>query len=137
MKYNLSKPLDITKATVKLKKLIEQGKCIELTEKRKIRSIPQNAYIHIVFTLYGICNGLTIEEAKTDLKRAYPAGRYEKNGNTYLVRTSKMNTKELSDFVDWIREYSAKEGNYIPTPEQYIEAKFEIDREIDNQKQYL
>jgi hypothetical protein len=137
MKYDLSKHLDINKATAKFTKLIEQGKCIELTEKRKVRSIQQNSYIHIVFTLYGICNGLTIEEAKTDLKRDYPNGRYEKNGNTYLVQTSKMNTKELSDFVEWILEKSAKEGNYIPTSEDYLESKFEIDRQIEAQKQYL
>ena len=63
--------------------------------------------------------------------------RYNKNGNVYLKSTAKLTSKELTDFIEWIRNYSSINGCYIPTSEEYLTNKFEIDRDINQNKQYL
>ena len=62
---------------------------------------------------------------------------YEKNGKKYLKETRGMDSKELTDFIEWIRNYSAMGGCYIPTSEEYLINKYSIDREIEQNKQHL
>ncbi len=62
---------------------------------------------------------------------------YQKNEKFYLKETKSMDTKEMTDFIDWIRNHSSEEGCYIPTPEEYQTQQFEIDKEIERHKQYL
>lgn len=137
MKLDLSNPLDQNKSITYLTKLIEGGKQVELKEIRKSRTIKQNSYLHVIITLYAIHFGSTLEEAKTDLKRECSFMRYENNGNVYLKSTAKLNTKKLTDFIEWLRNYSAMNGCYLPTSEEYLEQKFNIDRDIEYNKQYL
>lgn len=137
MKLDLTNPFDINKAKTYFNKLMEQGKQIELKEVRKVRTIKQNAYTHVCITLFAIEFGYNLEEAKTHLKRNCDFMRYEKNGETFLKRTRDMNTKELTEFIEWIRTYSSQQGCYIPTSEEYINQRFEIDKEIDRHKEYL
>lgn len=137
MKYDFSNIVDCTKAIERLNFLIKGEKKVELKEVRKSRTVSQNAYLHVAITLYAINFGYTIEEAKTDLKRGCSFMVYEKNGKKYLKRTRDMDTKELTSFIEWIRNYSSLNGFYIPSSEEYLTNKFNIDREIDNHKQYL
>lgn len=46
-----------------------------------------------------------------------------------------MDTGELTQFVDWIRNYSSQNGLYIPSSEEYLEAKFSIDKEIEKHQE--
>ncbi len=137
MKLDLSKPIDQNKSVTYLTKLIESEKQIELKEIRKVRTLKQNSYLHVIITLYAIEFGLTLEEAKTDLKRECSFMRYEKNNNVYLKSTAKLDTKKLTEFIEWVRNYSSLNGCYLPTSEEYLEQKFNIDKDIDNNKQYL
>lgn len=137
MKLDLSKTLERKKAKVYFDKLLLQNKKIELKVVQPNRSISQNSYLHVVISLYAINFGYTLNEAKTDLKRLCEFLVYEKNGTKYLKETSKMNSKELSEFINWIRNYASLNGLYIPTAEEYKEHKFSIDKEINNHKTYL
>ena len=137
MKYDLSKQTDVNKAKFKFEQLIEGKSKIELTKKRESRTLDQNSYLHVCITLYGINSGHTIAEAKTLLKRECDFMRYKKNDITFLVETSKSDTKLVSQFTEWIRNHAAQEGCYIPTPEEYITNRFEIEREIEACKVYL
>lgn len=137
MKLDLSKTLERKKAKVYFDKLLLQNKKIELKVVQPNRSISQNSYLHVVISLYAINFGYTLNEAKTDLKRLCEFMVYEKNGIKYLKETSKMNSKELSEFINWIRNYASLNGLYIPTAEEYKENKFSIDKEINNHKTYL
>ena len=92
--------------------------------------------MHVVISLFGIEFGYTIEEAKTLLKRHFNL-TYQKNDKVFLQRTRDMNTGELSEFIEQIRNYSASQGNYIPSSEEYIENSFEIDKQIGANKTYL
>lgn len=137
MKLDLSKQYDINKANVHFNMLLKKGKKIELKEIRKTRSIKHNAYLHVCIQLFSIHFGYTLEESKTHLKRTCDFMRYEKEGEIFLKQTSKMDSKELSEFVEWIRNYSADNGCYIPTSEEYLSDKFNIDKEINSNKEFL
>ena len=63
--------------------------------------------------------------------------RYIKDGSIFLKRTRDLNTKELTDFIEFIIEFCGVQGIYIPTPEEYIINQIEIDKTISKQKQYL
>jgi hypothetical protein len=62
---------------------------------------------------------------------------YEKKGEKHLKESKKLNNKECSEFVEWIRNYSAQNGLYIPDAEEYKTNKFNIDKEINKNKEYL
>jgi hypothetical protein len=91
----------------------------------------------VCITLFAIEFGYTLAEAKVVLKRQCPFMRYDKDGVIFLVETSKQTNAECSKFVEWIRNYSSKQGLYIPDATEYKENKFSIDREIDRHKTYL
>lgn len=137
MIYDPTDSFELKKAETHFKKLCESKEVFEMKTPRKVRSLSQNSYLHVCITLYAIEFGLTIEEAKTDLKRACQFMVYEKKGTKYLKQTRGMDSKELTDFIDWIRNYSAKEGCYIPSSEEYLQNKFNIDKDIERNKEYL
>jgi hypothetical protein len=137
MKYDTSDTIDKNKAKIKFNKLVEEGKKIELKELKPPRSLNQNKYLHVCISLFAINFGWTLSEAKTHLKRACNFMVYEKNGEKFLKLTRTMDSKELTEFIDWLRTYSAQNGCYIPTAEEYHLNRFEIDKEIDQNKPYL
>lgn len=136
MKYNLKQQIDLNKAKTRFEQLVEKGAKIELKEIRPTRSLPQNAYLHVCLSLYGIHFGYTLNEAKTDLKRNYGLV-YEKEGKKYLRSTANLDSKELTEFIEYIRDVAGANGCYIPTSEEYLQNKFAIDREIEQNKNYL
>lgn len=137
MKYSLSNQHELRLFKDKVNQLIEKLADVELKIVRKQRTIRQNSYLHVCITLFAIHFGYTIDEAKTLLKRKCGFMTYEKNGTKFLLSSSKLNTKEMTDFIDFIRTFASIEGCYIPTSEEYLENKFFIDNEIELQKQYL
>ena len=137
MKYDLSQPSDQYKAKSRFEYLLKNEKKIELKEVRKPRSLSQNSYLHVVITLYAIAYGCRMNEAKTDLKRAYGL-YYEKNGNKYLISSADLDSKQMTEFIDFIRTKSSQEMSYyIPTSEEYLLEKFSLDGHIDRHKEYL
>lgn len=134
---NPNNELELKKANAYYKKLVDSKSKFELRKIIPKRSISLNSYLHVCISIYAIEYGYTLEEAKTYLKRICPFMVYEKNGQKFLKETSKMNNLECSDFVEWIRNYSAQNGLYIPEAEEYMLNKYEIDKQIDNHKNYL
>jgi len=137
MILDLSNQTDVNKAETYLRKLIEGKYKVELKKIVPKRSNKLNSYLHICITLYAIEFGYTLYEAKTFLKRQCDFMVYEKDGIKYLKQTSKLNNEECSRFVEFIRNFSAQNGCYIPDASEYLENKFNIDKEISNFKQYL
>lgn len=137
MKFDLSNPYDQNKAKALFEKLSASEKKIELKEVRKPRSLSQNSYLHVCITLYAIAYGCRLNEAKTDLKRAARL-YYEKNGNKYLISSADLDSKQMTEFIDFIRTKASQDlGTYIPTSEEYLLERFSIDKEIDRNKEYL
>ena len=137
MYLDLKDKTEVKKAETYLTKLIESESKIELKAIQKSRTIKLNSYLHVCITLYAIHFGYTLYEAKTYLKRQCAFMVYEKNNDKYLKQTSKLDNTECSKFVEWVRNFSSQNGCYIPDAEEYKKNKFTIDKEINNNKQYL
>ncbi len=137
MQYNLKNSIEINKALAKLQYAIDNEQLIELKQVRKKRTIKQNAYLHVLISLYAIEFGYTLEEAKTILKRLCNFMTYEKNGQKFLRATRDFKTDELTSFIDWIRDHAGQNGLYLPTPDEYILNQIEINKELELHKNYL
>jgi len=143
MKYNLDNEFERNQAKVRLKKLFDERKRVDITEVSPKRTLSQNAYLHVCITLFAIEFGWTREEAKTQLKKLCPFMRYEKinskSGNkaVFMKQTSMLDKKEMTDFIEWIREFCGKQGCYIPTAEEYKTNSDSIDNIIESNKPHL
>ena len=137
MLINPRNPLELKKANTYYEKLVSGGFKFELKKIIKKRSLSINSYLHVCLSIYAIEFGYTLIESKTYLKRTCPFMVYEKNGQKFLKETSKMNNQECAEFVEWVRNYSAKQGLYIPDAEEYKLNRYEIDKEIKNYNKYL
>ena len=116
MIYNLK--TDKKKAANYLEKLSKQNARIELRVIRKKRSLNQNAYLHLIFTFIGLEIGYTMDETKTIFKKRFLS--YEKNGFHFAGATSDLNTKEMTDFIEQIRNHCSQEMSiYVPAPNEY------------------
>lgn len=130
MLLNLKVPTDIEKAKVYFNKLLEDQAKIEIKRVNKKRTNSQNRYVHALFQFFASEFGWHLEEAKSFIK--FELGyTYNKNGHIFLSRTSEMDTKQLSEFVDRFRNYSANQGLYLPTADEFNENCFDYSREIE------
>lgn len=137
MKYDLSNIVDRNKAQVKLNDLKTKGKAIELKVLHPARSLQHNKYLHVCISIFAIEFGYTLDEAKTLLKRECDFMIYDKNGKKFLRHTSKMDSSELSKFIEWIRNYSAQNGCYIPDADEYRNQSVHIDNLIESHREHL
>jgi len=140
MKYDLKKGYDQHKAEEYLRKLREEGSKISLTKIHPKRSVSQNAYLHVLFSLWGQEFGYTIDESKQTVKHSlgytYNKSSPDKKKFTYevlLVKTSQMDSKELTIFIDKFRTWSADTCDlYLPSPEEYISEQIYFDNQIES-----
>jgi hypothetical protein len=137
MKLDLNTSLGLNKFKTYCKKLIESKAMVDLKKIQPKRTVKQNSYLHVCITLFAIETGYNIDEAKTHLKRNCNFMIYDKGKEKFLKRTRDLDTKELTDFIEWIRDYAGQHGMYIPSSEEYIQNRFEIDRQIETNKNYL
>ncbi len=137
MKLDLSKPYDKAKAETRFKVLLDKGAKIELTEIRPKRTLNQNAYLHVCIALIALELGYTLDQMKSVLKKECEFMQYEKNGYVFFRHTRDMDTKELGEFIDWIINFAGVQGIIIPSSEDYIKYRFEIDKEIELNKMHL
>jgi hypothetical protein len=128
---------DLKKAELYFKTMVISKFKIELKRILPNRSISLNSYLHVCISLFSIEFGYTLEESKTLLKRKCSFMIYEKNGLKFLKKTRELNNKECSEFVEFIRNYAAQHNLYIPDAEEYKTNKFNIDKEINKNKEYL
>lgn len=137
MKYDLSNREEQVRAFEYFNKLAEKQHKVEIKRLLPARSGNQNSYVHVLFTLYGIEFGYTIEESKTMIKRNCHLMVYEKNGEKFLKSTAALDTKEMTDFIEWFRNFSSQHDCYLPSPNEYRQEQWYFDNEIDKHKQYL
>ncbi len=93
--------------------------------------------MHVLFSLFAIEFGYTIDEAKTHAKRNCQFMRYEKGGEIFLKRTRDLDKVEIMNFIEWYRNYSSQKGCYLPSSEEYLRNKYYYENEIDKFKPYL
>ena len=146
MFYDANKPIDVQRAIVKFKHLIEKKKTFELTQKKEKRTLNQNSYLHLILSFFALEYGETLEYVKLEFFKKLVNKQifeYERiNVKTGEIRidyrsSASLNTKEMTDAIERFRNYSSKEaGIYLPTPEEGIMLK-EIELQIKNNEQWI
>lgn len=133
MLLDLSNSYDVSKAHAYLAKLVENGEKCEIKKVVKQRTVRQNAYLHVCLGFFCSETGYTIEEAKELFSFQLPELlRYEKNGMNFRRSTADLDTKEMNILIDKIREMALEQlGLYIPTSEEYLINRFQIDKELE------
>ena len=126
MKLDLNKELDRQKFETRTRYLLEKRKKVDLKEISSNRTPSQNKYVHVLFSLFGIEFGYTLEESKTHAKRKCQFMHYEKNGEKFLKKTSKLDKVEMTKFIEWFRNYAGMKGCYLPSSEEYLREKMGI-----------
>lgn len=137
MLYNLESDIDIQRFDFRIKQLKEKKSKVDLTEKKKNRTIRQNSFLHVLIQLFAIEYGDTLDYCKQFLKLRCQFMHYEKDGFTYLISSAKLNTKELSEWIEWIRNYAGTNGIFLPNADDYNRNWVELEKEILSHKQYL
>ena len=145
MIYNTSNPLDKANFLLRAKKLAENGKIIELTEKKPRRSLPQNKYLHVILAYFGAQTGNTLEWVKQQYykKLENPDLFIREKEDKYLGRikvlrsSADLDTAEMSLSIERFRNWAAQEaGIYIPSADEAILIQ-QMEIEIERNKEFL
>lgn len=145
MLFDLSSPLHRQNFLLRCDALSKRQCIVELKEKKPIRTLSQNAYLHTILAYFGALTG----HPMAYVKRMYfkilvnPDTFIRETDDKYLGKTKILRSsadldKEemtlcISRFIDW----SAQEaGIYIPSSEDYDLIR-QMELEIDRNKQYL
>ena len=137
MKLDLAKEFDRTKFATYARKLVADGAKCELKKVKAKRTINQNSYLHVCIACFCDETGYTIQEAKILLKRQFGSFMvYKKDGNFFLLSTAELDTAQMTEFIEWIRNVACFEnlGVYVPTSEEYIHNQFDIDQKLQHIK---
>ena len=138
MNYDLSKEHDKLDFQTKVNYFLAKGEKVGLSKVQKKRSLSINSYLHVCITLYAIEYGCSIEEMKQTLKHWKGWYKTNKAGAVVYAKTSKMDNKQLSEFIEWIRTHAAKNiGLNIPSPELYLQEQFYVNKLIASNEAHL
>jgi len=137
MIYNSSIQEDRKRAETRFESLINNGRKFELKEVKPMRTLNQNSYLHVLFSLYGVENGYTLIESKSLVKRSCPFMVYESNGIKFVKETSKLDVQEMIDFIEWFRDWSGQQGCYLPSVDEYKSSHDHFNREIERCSNFL
>lgn len=121
MRYNLIHKTNQEKAKEYLQHLINKKVNIELKEVRKIGTLKQNNYAHLLFSKFGLFFGYKLQEVKQDIfKRIVNKDIFliEKNGLVVCRSSSDLDTKEYTIAIERFRNYSNENGCYLPSPDE-------------------
>ena len=133
----LKLPAQLEKFDFHIQQLRKHEGSVRIDKIQRKRTIRQNAFLHVLISLFAIETGYTLDEAKTLLKRKAECMIYTKHNEKFLKRTRDLDTKELSEFIEWIRNYSGQQGFYLPNADEYLRDWERIDQEIHSHKSYL
>lgn len=142
--YDTSNPLDKANFLLRAKKLAENGKVVELKERKPRRSLPQNNFLWLCLSYWGTQTGYTKEEAEAIYKsinselyctRKVIAGVVVE----YIRHTYELDTAEMTASIEKFRNWAAMNDAipvYIPSPEDYLAVQM-MDMEISKNAKYL
>ena len=134
MKYDLSKSFEKEQFSVKAKYLAKKGSLVELTEKKKKRSLNQNAYLHVLFGIFGLEFGLTTDEAKQVIKERFLGYKKEGIGRGFVRETSRLSKDEMITFIDQFKRFAAEHGIHLPDSEDYYTIQLAMESIKANEK---
>lgn len=145
MIYNLSNDFDKQRFKTRCNALYKQGGVVDLTAKKERRTIPQNAYLHLIIGWFAIETGNTLGFVKQEYFKRYinpdifVVEIEDKHlGKVSVLRSSRdLTTAEMTTAIDRFRNWSSAEaGIYLPSPDEQAFLQ-SIEIEMLRQKEYL
>lgn len=145
MIYNLSNDFDRQRFKTRCNALYKQGGVVDLTAKKERRTIPQNAYLHLILGWFAIETGNTLGFVKQEYFKRYINPDLfvveidDKHlGEVSVLRSSRdLNTAEMTTAIERFRNWSSAEaGVYLPSPDEQAFLQ-SIEIEMLRQKEYL
>ena len=145
MTYDLNNILDKERFKRRCNALYKAGEVVELTAKKKRRTMPQNAYLHLILGWFAMETGNRLEFVKQEYFKRYINPEIfvteisDKHlGKVQVLRSSRdIDTAEMTTAIDRFRHWSSSEaGVYLPSPNEsdFLQA---IEIEMLRQKEYL
>lgn len=145
MIYDLNNILDKERFKRRCNALYKQGSIVELTAKKERRTIPQNAYLHLIIGWFAIETGNTLGFVKQEyFKRRINPSLFITTindahfGDVEVLRSSRdLDTAEMTEAIERFRNWASSEaGIYLPSPDEqaFLQA---IEIEMLRQKEYL
>ncbi len=131
MRYEFSKTYDQNKAKEYLNKLIKDGSKCEVKKIHPKRSLDANRYVHVLFRIWGKHFGYYMDEAKQTVKHALEYYTINDKGATIYAETSKMDSAELATFTEAFRDWSAMNGCYLCSSEEFLEEQIYFENLIE------
>lgn len=142
MFYDLNNDLDRARFRDRVNFLFHARKKVEVLERREVRTLAQNNYLHLILSWYALETGYTLEEVKQDIfKRQICRDIFLiiKGGREVFRSTADINTLEMTNAIERFRNHSANDlGIYLPAPHEealLLQMEYEV-RRFGN-RQYL
>lgn len=122
MLYDLSNEYEVRKVLLRLNALIKKKVLVVLKEQKPLRTISQNAYLHLLIRKYAMDYGCSEDEAKLDYykKTCNPDIFYKEKVNKYgvkiryLISSAELTTEEMSVSIERFKRFAAEGGIYLP-----------------------
>lgn len=140
MIYDFGKQFDIERAKKRLDSLIERRAVVDITDKSRF-TVSQNSYLHVCIGIVALETGVTLEYAKQKYfkrianREMFYIGKFtdpvtgEECGK--WRSTASLTKEEMALALDRWRDWAARQGWYIPTPEEHaaiLQAKIEMEK---------
>lgn len=145
MIYNLSNELHRENFKSRVNSLFKQKKIVELSEKKPVRTIRQNRYLHLLLSFFAYQTGNTMEWVKQKYfkvlcnKDIFVRERDDEYmGSVQYVRSSAdLTTDELTLAIERFRNWSSESaGIYLPSPNEEDLLTL-MDAEVEMNKKYI
>lgn len=147
MKYDLSHQSEIERARERFNALVDKGQGIlEITLLSEKRTLKQNAYLHVILSLFACQYGESEEYVKqmyfkrhvnTDIFIQKKWDKVQQKELYYLRSTSELTKEELQIAIERFRNWSSiHAGIYLPSSEEHRLLQL-AQIEIERNKTYL
>lgn len=130
MKFDLSQADDRIRAGNYFNKLLGQDARIEIKKHRDAKSPQQNKYLYACFKVLSDYSGYTIEEIKQILKTMSSVMVREKGGHVFFRSISELDSKEMTTFIDEVRQFGLDQDCYIFSPDEFYQNQFNIEKQL-------
>lgn len=121
MIYDLNNVLDCERFKARCNKLYSKRCIVEFSEK-KVRSVAQNNYLHLILAWHAIESGNTVEWVKQRYFKLlvnpeiFVAERQDKHLGCvkYLLSSASITKEQMTTAIDKFKIWSAHNGIYLP-----------------------
>lgn len=145
-KHDLNKHFEVEQFDLRCEKAKANKEKVTLTFYKGMRSDSQNGYQHALFAIYGIEFGEKMRDVKKYIYKRivnpdiFKTEFIDKRTGEVLKdwkSTADLDTAETTTAIERFRNFSAENGCYLPTPDEYREEKFYFEQQIEKAKNFI